>query len=278
MTIVASAARPRWLEATALVALGIAMAVVMVRSKETLYGVQGNAAAFAAALPFGYAFAAGLVAAFNPCGILLVPSLVAYYLGGDEAASISIWQRAARALAFGVVATLGFIVLFAAIGLVFVASGRAIAAYFPVGGLVAGIALASVGLWMIGTGHSFGIMGATRAMGATTVRPSLRSFFVFGLGYGVASLACTLPVFLVVVGTSLLGGNAIEAGAHFVAYALGMGTVLTSVIVGAAFFRSVVAGATRRIVPYVHGVMASLLLSAGLFLVVYWLQATNFFR
>jgi cytochrome c biogenesis protein CcdA len=131
---------------------------------------------------------------------------------------------------------------------------------------------------MIATGQSFGFMGVTRAIGTAQLRPSPRSFFVFGLGYGVASLACTLPVFLVVVGTSLLGGNVFAAGTHFVTYALGMGTVLTTVIVGAAFFRSAVASATKRIVPYVHGVMAALLLSAGLFIIVYWVEATELLR
>ena len=258
-------------------ALGIGFALLMVKSKESLYGVQGSVSALATAL-LGYAYAAGMVAAVNPCGILLVPSLVAYYLGGHEAAEVSLGQRAARAFSLGVMATLGFIVLFAAIGAVFVAGGRAIAAYFPVGGLLVGIGLATIGLWMIATGKSFGPASAARAMEGVQLQHSLRSLFVFGLGYGVASLACTLPVFLVVVGTSVLGGNAAQAGTHFVAYALGMGTVLTSVVVGAAFFQSAVAGATRRIVPYVHGVMASLLLSAGLFIVVYWLEAADLLR
>ena len=31
-----------------------------------------------------YAFGAGMVATVNPCGFLMLPSYVAFYLGGDE--------------------------------------------------------------------------------------------------------------------------------------------------------------------------------------------------
>src|SRR5216684_7709181 len=36
-------------------------------------------------LPFGYAFAAGMVAAVNPCGFALLPAYVGLYLGSGDA-------------------------------------------------------------------------------------------------------------------------------------------------------------------------------------------------
>jgi cytochrome c biogenesis protein CcdA len=174
-------------------------------------------------------------------------------------------------------ATLGFVVLFAVVGAVFAASGRALGSYFPIGGLAVGVALAGLGLWMILTGRSVGLAGAGRAMSGVRLRGDLRSLFVFGVGYGVASLACTLPVFLVVVGTTLAVGGLGNAFAQFVGYAAGMGTMLTAVILGAAFFRSAVAGSLRRIVPYMHLLAASLLLGAGIFIVDYWLGPGGIF-
>jgi cytochrome c biogenesis protein CcdA len=99
------------------------------------------------------------------------------------------------------------------------------------------------------------------------------SLFIFGVAYGVASLACTLPVFLVVVGTALAAGGVLQAAGQFVVYALGMGTVIAAVVVGAAFFRTAVSRLLRGTLPYLHGLSAALLIGAGVYLVNYWLAA-----
>lgn len=257
--------------------VGVGLGVGLIAAKGALYGLQGGVSSVATLLPFGYAYAAGMVAAVNPCGILLLPSLVAYYLGGDDAADLPWWTRGGKALLFGVMATLGFVVLFAGVGTVFAASGRALGAYFPIGGLAVGIALAGLGLWMIVTGHSLGLASASRAMGGVRLGSDLRSLFLFGVGYGVASLACTLPVFLVVVGTTLAVGGILQAVVQFVGYALGMGTMLTVVIVGAAFFQSAVSRSIRQAIPYMHRLAAALLLGAGIFIVDYWLGPGGIF-
>ncbi|MPZ12937.1 MAG: cytochrome c biogenesis protein CcdA [Chloroflexi bacterium] len=253
-------------------ALGVALGVGLIAAQGTLYGLQGSVSVLARLLPFGYAYGAGMLAAVNPCGILLMPSLVAYYLGGEEAAATPWWMRAGRAIQFGAMATLGFVTLFALVGFIFAASGRALSAYFPIGGLAIGFLLAGLGVWMLVSGQSFGLAMAGRAMGAVQVTGNLPSLFFFGLAYGVASLACTLPVFLVVVGTTLARGDFLEAPGQFVGYALGMGTMLTTVIVAAAFFRSAVTRSIKGAVPYLHRLAAALLLGAGIFVIFYWLQ------
>src|SRR5256885_10683764 len=118
MTVETRAAQsaPRIGQAIAFGLLGLGLGVAMIAAKDELYLVQGGVSNVAELLPFGYAFAAGMVAAFNPCGILLVPSLVAYYLSADAPPS-SLGGRSTRALGFGVAATCGFVVLFAAAGL-----------------------------------------------------------------------------------------------------------------------------------------------------------------
>lgn len=269
-------AQPELTEALAFSVIGIAIGLALIAAKDALYGLQGSVSALATVLPFGYAYAAGMVAAVNPCGILLMPSLVAYYLGADEA--VDPWQtRARKALLMGAMATIGFVVLFAAVGILFAATGRVLGAYFPIGGLAVGVVLAGLGLWMIVSGHTLGVASASRAMGAVRLTNDLRSLFVFGVGYGIASLACTLPVFLVVVGTTLAVGGILQAIGQFVGYALGMGTMLTMVIVGAAFFRTAVAQSLRRVVPYMHRLAAALLLGAGIFIVDYWLGPGGIF-
>jgi len=261
--------------------IGVVLGLLLIAAKDQLEGLQGGLSPLtgaASALPFGYAFGAGMLAAVNPCGVLLVPSLVAYYLGGESGATGDWLDRASRALLFGAMATLGFLCLFAVVGTVFAASGRALGEWFPRGGLAVGIGLAALGVWTVISGHSVGLASAGRAMGAVRLAPGLRSPFLFGAAYGIASLACTLPVFLVVVGTALTAGGFASAAGQFLAYGLGMGTMLTTVIVAAAFFSSVVMRALKGAVPYMHRAGAALLVGAGLFMIYYWLSPAGLIR
>ena len=71
------------------VALGLALGGLLISAGDTLYVVQGGMSTLASLLPLGYAFGAGMVATVNPCGVLLLPSLVAFYLGHGEGSELS---------------------------------------------------------------------------------------------------------------------------------------------------------------------------------------------
>ena len=264
------ATRSRRLAGAAYVCLGIALGAVMILSRATVYRVEGSMTDLASFLPLGYAFAAGMVATVNPCGILLLPSLVAYYLGQNPGASASA-SRAGRALLLGLMATVGFVILFGLVGATVGLGGRAIGAAFPIGSLVVGVALTGLGIWLSATGREFGLLSASRSLGYVRLSGDVSSMLVFGIAYGVASLACTLPVFLVVVGSALAANGMVGAVLQFISYALGMGLVLTVVILAAAFFHSFVQRSIRRIAPHVHRVSAAFLIGAGMFLIDYWL-------
>lgn len=234
--------------------------------------VEQAMATVAAALPLGYAFGAGMVASVNPCGFLMLPAFGTYYLGleGAEEERRPALVRAAQAVGLGLMATLGFVALFGMVGLVLALVGRGLTAYFPYGGLLIGVGLVVLGVWLLVSGHSLGILAASR------VQPAfggghVASVFLFGIAYGIGSLACTLPVFLVVVGTALVSRGLVEALGQFVSFGLGMGLVLTLVTLGVAFFKGVVTGRLRRLLPHVHRVSAVLVLLAGLYVVYYWL-------
>ncbi|MDZ7799411.1 MAG: hypothetical protein U5K81_01295 [Trueperaceae bacterium] len=99
----------------------------------------------------------------------------------------------------------------------------------------------------------------------------LRGYFAFGLAYGLASLSCTLPVFLAVVGSSLTLASLPEMGLQLVAYGLGMGFVITVLTVSLAAFRQALVDRAKRAVRYVTPISAALMLVAGAYIVYYWL-------
>jgi cytochrome c-type biogenesis protein len=131
-----------------------------------------------------------------------------------------------------------------------------------------------LGLWLLVTHRTLGVMAASRV----TISPqrNLRNVFLFGIAYATGSLSCTLPIFLVVVGSSLASQGVLSSLVQFLGYGLGMGMILITVTVGAALFRGTVARWLRRAVPYVHRVSALFLTGAGAYLVYYWLFVAGF--
>lgn len=238
---------------------------------------ENAVAEFASLLPVGYAFAAGMVASVNPCGFFMLPSYISYQLGTEEAGfyELPAGRRVFKALLLGGVATIAFASVFASVGGVVATGGYWLVRVFPYAGVVMGVAMAGLGLWLLITHGTIGIMAASRV--TVTPRRNLWNVFLFGIAYAVGSLSCTLPVFLVVVGSALATQGFIASLNQFLAYALGMGLVLIAVTVGAAMFRGTVARWLRSAIPYVHRMSALFLLGAGAYLIYYWVFYADFF-
>jgi len=259
----------------ALIASFVLPAVVVVGILLLLLSLRDGAEAamdnLANLLPVGYAFGAGMVASVNPCGFFLLPSYISYHLGTEatDFHETSTAGRVFKALLLGGVATVGFVVVFAVVGGLISAGGRWLITVFPYAGLAIGGAMVILGLWLLVTRRTIGIMAASRV--TVTPRRNLWNVFLFGIVYAVGSLSCTLPIFLVVVGSALAGQSLLTGFGEFVSYALGMGAILITVTLGAALFRGAVARWLRGAIPYVHRASALFLLGAGIYLIYYWL-------
>lgn len=93
------------------------------------------------------------------------------------------------------------------------------------------------------------------------------------MGYALASPGCTLPIFLAVLAGALASEGAASAAGAFVAYALGMGLVLTLVAVAAVLVRGAAVRSLRRAGRYLEPASALLLVGAGVYLVGCYSQA-----
>ena len=98
-----------------------------------------------------------------------------------------------------------------------------------------------------------------------------RGFFVFGVAYATASLSCTLPIFLTVVGGSLTASSFGGSATQFISYALGMGSIILALTISIAVFKGTVVGKIRNVLPYLERVSALLLIIAGTYIIYYWL-------
>ncbi len=228
-------------------------------------------AEIAAGLPVGYAFAAGMVAAVNPCGFALLPAYLGLYLGGGETSGG--WKPIPRALAVSGVVTLSFVLLFGAVGLILSAASSAAAIYFPWAGLVVGVVLVLAAGRILAGLPIYGSLGSRLAdrMGAAARRGGLWGYAAYGFAYGLASLGCTLPIFLTVVGSALVVHGFVAGLLEFLLYSLGMGFLLGLLTTAAAGFRLGVLAPFRAITRYAHPASGVLLLLTGAYVAYYWL-------
>ena len=240
---------------------------------ETLSGDSGNVLRGLA--PLGFAYAAGMVSAVNPCGFVMLPAYLGLYLGVNDkdAARVNPLVHIFRALKVGGSVTMGFVVLFGAAGILMSIGARAaVVDILPYLGLVIGITLALAGSWMVGGGKlysGFAAQAASRIGDPGQV--NTKGYFLFGLSYGIASLSCTLPIFLSVIGTSFAVAEIGTSLGQFILYAVGMGTVILALTLGMAFFKGAMLGTLRKALPYVQPIGSWLMVVAGSYIVFYWL-------
>src|SRR5262249_14794205 len=159
---------------------------------------------------------------------------------------------------------LGFLGFFALVGLPVSYGVGAIARAVPWAGLATGAGLALAGLLTL-LGRHLRLPTPLRLQPRRERR--LGAMLLFGVGYGAASLGCTLPLFLTLVGASLSGGGKLTT---FLAYGAGMAVVLMALSMLVALAREGAARALRPLLPHMNRIAGLLLLAAGAYLFYYW--------
>ena len=247
--------------------------------------LSGNSGSFFGELgiiaPLGFAFGAGVAAAFNPCGFAMLPAYMGLYLGtGDDEQRVSIVRQLGKALLVGVSVTAGFILLFALAGAVIGLGARSVVrSILPWLGLGIGVVLVVAGAWLLSGGKLYTALAQQAAdKFGNPASANVKGYFLFGLSYGMASLSCTLPIFLAVIGTSFAATELAHSFAQFVLYALGMGTVILALTISMAVFRGAMVRGMRRVMPYVQPVGTWLMIAAGTYIVFYWLTLGEILR
>lgn len=165
--------------------------------------------------------------------------------------------------------TAGFLSVFIVVGLPVVYGLGSIVRAVPWAGAITGIAITLAGLLIL-SGRHIGLnfrVGALDRSGQGN--PSM---YLFGVAYAVASLGCTLPVFLSVVGASLAVRGAGAATVVLAAYGVGMGAVMMTLALVAGGVRDRLVGFLRRALPRMQRISGALLLVAGVYLSYYWLR------
>lgn len=218
------------------------------------------------------AVVAGMVATVNPCGFAMLPAYLTLVVTG--AADRTRAQLLARALGSSALMTLGFVTVFGLFGIVIAPVFASVQRYLPFVTVVIGAALVVLGALLL-AGREITLLVPKPRKGAPNQR--LGSMFGYGIAYAIASLSCTIGPFLAVAGSSLRGGDVVEGVAAFVAYAAGMGLVVTALAVATALASTAVTSRARSLLPHISRIGGALLVLVGLYVTYYGIYELRLF-
>ena len=237
--------------------------------------MSGSITSLSMILPIGFAFGAGMIAAVNPCGFVMLPSYVAVYLLSEKDSPSGMTIRLIRALKVTISMTLGFVIVFAVIGsLVSFGLRSVIGSLLPWFGMGIGIALIAIsGLLLFGFNQFRYSSLPFRLSSMFTIfqTDTIRGYFFFGVSYALVSVGCALPIFMVVVTSTFAGQSILGILMSYINYSLGMGTVIFVVTIITALLRKSLTFSGNLLGSFLNKATVVLLLVAGIYLVFYWL-------
>lgn len=203
---------------------------------------------------------AGMMAAFNPCGVAMLPSYIVHLIAGKE-------RRAVDGLWAGLLMTVGFLLVFLLAGVVSVVFAQVLGQMVAWIAEVVGVLFVAVGILML-----FGRSGLSFHVGGkwSLSQGNLRSVFLYGIAYALGSLGCTLPLFSILVLSSFHSQGVISGLSDFVLYALGMGFVVTAISLASTISQQLAGKWVRAGARWMGRFSALITLATGLYLVVYW--------
>ena len=215
----------------------------------------------------GLAFAAGLVAALNPCGFAMLPAYLALVVRGNDT---GVAAAVGRALAATAAMALGFLAVFGTFGFLTVSLASTVQRYMPFATMFIGIALVLLGIWLL-AGRELSFLMPNRLARSASWAPTRRlgSMFGYGVGYAIASLSCTIGPFLAVTGAGVGGTSLAGRVWIYVAYAAGFALVVGVLAVAAALAGSALVDRMRAILPYVNRIGGAVLILVGLYVAYY---------
>lgn len=220
----------------------------------------------------GLAFAAGMLAAFNPCGFAMLPAYLMLVIrrdGGGQAGAV------ARALLASAGMAVGFVAVFGLFGLLSVSVASTVQRYLPYGTLVIGVLLAALGLLFLAGRDLPGWSIGKGAHWAPTAR--LGSMVGYGVGYALASLSCTAGPFLAVTASSLRSGSLTGVVGVYLAYAAGIALVVSALAVAVALASAGAIERMRRVVPFVNRATGAVLVAVGSYVAYFgWFEVRLF--
>jgi cytochrome c-type biogenesis protein len=213
-------------------------------------------------------FVAGMLAAVNPCGFVLLPTYLMYFLGLQGSDRMLTQRETLRkALKVSASLSLGFMAVFVVAASLanYFTNWLTANAKYATGAF--GIALLVLGAAML-FGYKLPFANPQRLQGEKD--QTVRSMFVYGVAYAIASLGCTIGFFISAVFATSRSGGAFTGLRNGIAYGAGMAVLVGGLTVALAFANTGLLRVLRHGLQYVDRIAAAFVVISGLYLLWYF--------
>ena len=211
-------------------------------------------------------FGSGLLAAVNPCGFVLLPTYLMYFLGvsgrpGTQRATVR------RALLVSAALSAGFMTVFVIVGGIsrlFTDWLNQKAKYLA---LLIGVALVILGIAML---FGYRLPFSTPKLETGKRDQTIASMYVFGLAYAIASIGCTIGPFSATVLGTIDTDGFFQGVVAIALYGIAMSLLITTLTVTLALAQGGLLKSLRTGMKYVETASAVVMILSGLYLSWYW--------
>ncbi|MFM8903130.1 MAG: cytochrome c biogenesis CcdA family protein [Actinomycetota bacterium] len=220
---------------------------------------------------FAYSFVLGVLAAVNPCGFVLLPTYLLFFLGTREEPNLGTSERLGRALKVSAGVSIGFLGVFFVIGVISRLFTQWIELNAKYAALAIGVVLVVGGVRML-TGWTPKF--ATPEIGGTSEK-TFRATVVYGVAYAVASIGCTIGFLTTAIFGSIAINGFVSGVISILLYGIGMAMLVTALTVSLAFAKTGIVTVIKNRLGVIQRLAALLVTLTGLYLVLYWYAAIS---
>ena len=220
---------------------------------------------------FAYSFVLGVLAAVNPCGFVLLPTYLIFFLGTREEPNLSTAERLRRALIVSSGISIGFLAIFFVIGVISRLFTQWIELNAKYASLAIGIALLVGGARML-TGWTPKF--ASPQMNGVQSK-TFRATIIYGLAYAVASIGCTIGFLTTAVFGSIALNGFVSGVFSILLYGLGMAMLVTALTVSLAFAKTGLVTVIKSRLNIIQRLGAFFVTLTGVYLMFYWWAAIS---
>ena len=220
---------------------------------------------------FAYSFVLGVLAAVNPCGFVLLPTYLIFFLGTREEPNLSTAERLRRALIVSSGISIGFLVIFFVIGVI----SRLFTQWIELNAKYASLAIGVVLL----VGGARMLTGWTPKFASPQMNgvqsKTFRATIIYGLAYAVASIGCTIGFLTTAVFGSIALNGFVSGVFSILLYGLGMAMLVTALTVSLAFAKTGLVTVIKSRLNIIQRLGAFFVTLTGVYLVFYWWAAIS---
>ena len=226
-------------------------------------------------LPLGFSFVSGMLATVNPCGFVMLPVYISMFLSSKERQvnQSNFVYKLLNIFKISISLGLGFLIIFGAVGLAVTGGLLFIQPILSWLSTLIGFFLVGLGIYTF-SGKSLYLSFPQKLSYKINISQDskFKNFFLYGLSYGIASISCTLPLFIALISNAINSGGLTNGIKQFISYSLGMTSVILVITLFASFIKNfslLKKTSLTKFYQYPAGLIITLV---GMYLIIYWIK------